>query len=205
VPGRSTPRLAWANLGALPPPAADAPAPGLAAAPERIPPPPPNSERGAAKAAANLAQGRAAKDAADRARRPALAEGFSAAEARQRADTAARVEQQRPLENFMSEEHRQALLQPAAVDDIPPAPIGGAWEKGELKALHNAKPGSRGRVLANLIRGRYARAAGERARAEATATGASADEIARTVQRAAREVMARPLEEFTPEGRCGSR
>ncbi|MBO0709262.1 MAG: hypothetical protein J2P44_12940, partial [Candidatus Dormibacteraeota bacterium] len=155
------------------------------------------------KAAANLAQGREAKAAADRARRGALAAGASASEARQQADAAARNVQQQPLEDFMAEEDRRAVLVPAAVNDIPPAPIGGAWERGELKALRNAKTSTRGRVLANLIRGRFARAAGERARAEASAGGADADEIAREVARAAHELMARPLEDFTPPGGAG--
>lgn len=106
----------------------------------------------------------------------------------------------------MIEEARQEILRPVAVDDIPPAPVGGAWEKGELKALHNAKPNTRGRVLANLIRSRYTPAAGERARAEAAGAGANTDEIAHAVQLAAHKVMARPLEEFIPaEGRSGSR
>lgn len=75
---------------------------------------------GAAKAAANLAQGREAKAASDRARRQAVAAGASAAEARRRADAEARIVQQRPLEEFISGEDRDAVLQRGAVDDIPP-------------------------------------------------------------------------------------
>jgi hypothetical protein len=165
--------------------------------------------KGAAKAAANLARGRAARAAAAEARDAVLAGGGSEAEASAAATVASAGVMRRPLEEFMTAEQRAAARQLASPQPAPPPPVAvptelgeladADWSPGELKALRQVRrPAARQRVMANLLRGRAAKAAAEQARTRSEIAGADPEKVEVVAREASMRVLARPLEEFMP-------
>jgi len=214
---RTTPKLEWAMLPRdRPARSAPSPAPqdrkAEAEAQEAAVRGAARTPKALARGLAALARGRAARAAADASRERALGEGAGEREANAAAALANAEVMGKPLEDFMTEEQRGWMTQPAAA---PPRPKPKAIENakatspldqvaarlelstGEFKAFKQAaNPKARQRTLASLLRGREAKAAAEAVRSEMEASKEAPELVVQAAGAASARVFGQALEPY---------